>query len=252
MTTSMSKAIALVYGVACYVMFLVTILYVIGFSENLVVSKTIDFGEAGPLLGSIVTDLMLLGIFAIQHSVMARREFKVWWTAFVPPQVERSTYVLFANLAVILLLWKWQPIPEVVWQVENPDAAQFLLGLSLLGWGMVFLSTFLISHFDLFGLQQVIDHLSGRVAREQKFYTPFLYKFVRHPLYLGFLIAFWSAPLMTVGHFLFAAATTAYIFIGIALEERDLIAQFGHAYLDYRSRVSMIVPMPSRRLEPGE
>lgn len=248
----MSKAIALVYGVVCYVMFLATILYVIGFSENLGVPKTIDSGEAGPLPASILTDLILLGIFAIQHSVMARREFKVWWTAFVPPAVERSTYVLFANLAVILLLWKWQPIPDLVWVAENPVLADFLLLLSLAGWGIVFLSTFLISHFDLFGLQQVIDNLSGQVAREHKFYTPFLYKFVRHPLYLGFLIAFWAAPVMTLGHLLFAIATTVYIFIGIALEERDLVAQFGHAYLDYRARVSMILPLAPKRLEPGE
>jgi protein-S-isoprenylcysteine O-methyltransferase Ste14 len=203
-------------------------------------------------LAGIVTDLMLLGIFAIQHSVMARQGFKVWWTGFVPRSVERSTYVLFANLAVILLLWKWQPIPDVVWSVENPGFAQFLVILSFAGWSVVFLSTFLINHFDLFGLKQVIDNLSGHIAREQKFYTPFLYKFVRHPLYLGFLIAFWAAPLMTLGHLLFAVATTAYIFIGIALEERDLIAHFGDTYLDYRARVSMIVPMLPKRLEPGE
>ena len=248
----MSKAVALVYGVVCYVMFLVVILYFIGFEEDLVVLKTIDSGETGPLLGSIVTDLMLLGIFAIQHSVMARQEFKVWWTRFVPRSVERSTYVLFANLAVILLLWKWQPIPALVWSVENSGAAAFLTILSFAGWGTVFLSTFLINHFDLFGLKQVIDNLSGKVAREQKFYTPFLYKFVRHPLYLGFLLAFWATPLMTLGHLLFALATTAYIFIGIALEERDLGAHFGDTYLDYRARVSMIVPLPPKRLEPGE
>jgi len=248
----MSKLIALVYGVVCYVMFLIVILYTIGFVEDLVVSRTIDSGESGPLLASIVTDLMLLGIFAIQHSVMARQEFKVWWTGFVPRSVERSTYVLFANLAVILLLWKWQPIPQTVWSVENPALAQFLVILSFAGWGTVFLSTFLINHFDLFGLKQVIDNLSGHIAREQKFYTPFLYKFVRHPLYLGFLIAFWATPLMTLGHLLFAVATTAYIFIGIALEERDLVAHFGDTYLDYRARVSMIVPMLPKRLEPGE
>ena len=248
----MSKAIALVYAVVCYVMFLGVILYTIGFVADLVVPKTIDSGETSPLLASIVTDLMLLGIFAIQHSVMARQEFKAWWTRFVPRTVERSTYVLFANLAVILLLWKWQPIPQIVWSAENPALAFFLAVLSLAGWGTVFLSTFLINHFDLFGLKQVIDNISGHIAREQKFYTPFLYKFVRHPLYLGFLIAFWATPLMTVGHLLFAVATTAYIFIGIALEERDLVSHFGDTYLDYRARVSMIVPMLPRRLEPGE
>jgi methanethiol S-methyltransferase len=248
----MSKAIALVYAVVCYVMFLGVILYTIGFVADLVVPKTIDSGETSPLLASIVTDLMLLGIFAIQHSVMARQEFKAWWTRFVPRTVERSTYVLFANLAVILLLWKWQPIPQMVWSAENPALAFFLVALSLAGWGTVFLSTFLINHFDLFGLKQVIDNISGQIGREQKFYTPFLYKFVRHPLYLGFLIAFWATPLMTMGHLLFAVATTAYIFIGIALEERDLVSHFGDTYLDYRARVSMIVPMLPRRLEPGE
>ena len=248
----MSKAIALLYAAICYVMFLGVILYTIGFVEDLVVPKTIDSGAPFPLVSSLAVDVVLLGVFAIQHSVMARQGFKVWWTRFVPPVVERSTYVLFANLAVILLLWKWQPIPAPVWSVENPGFAFFLQLLSFVGWGTVFLSTFLIDHFDLFGMKQVIDNLSGRIKREQKFYTPFLYKFVRHPLYLGFLIAFWATPEMTLGHLLFALATTAYIFIGIALEERDLVDHFGDTYLDYRARVSMIVPMLPKRMEPGE
>ena len=248
----MNKAIALVYGIICYVMFLGAILYTIGFVEGVIVPKTIDSGASGDVLSSLTIDALLLGIFAIQHSLMARQGFKAWWTRFVPRAIERSTYVLFANLAVILLLWKWQPIPALVWKVENPAVALFLFALSLFGWALVFLSTFLINHFDLFGLKQVYDNLRGKIGREQKFYTPFLYKFVRHPLYLGFIIAFWSAPVMSVGHLLFAAATTAYIFIGILLEERDLIAHFGDIYLDYRARVSMIVPMLPKRLEPGE
>ena len=214
----MSKAIALVYGVVCYVMFLAVILYTIGFVEDLVVSKTIDSGESGPVLAGIVTDLMLLGIFAIQHSVMARQEFKVWWTQFVPRSVERSTYVLFASLSLLLLFWQWRPLPAVVWDVGNPDLAVTLVTLSLAGWVLVFSSTFIINHFELFGLHQVTDHLVGKEAAPPRFKTPLFYKFVRHPIYLGFIIAFWAAPVMTVGHLLFAAVTTLYIFVGITLE----------------------------------
>ncbi len=242
----MSRAASFFYGVTAYLTFLIAILYAIGFVENLAVSKTIDSGDAGPVGASAVIDLLLLGIFAVQHSLMARRGFKAWWTQFVPPAIERSTYVMFANLALILLLWQWRPIPETVWSVGNPVAAGALIGVSLLGWGMVFLSTFLINHFDLFGLQQVYNNLRRQQAEDPHFYTPLLYKFVRHPLYLGFIIAFWAAPVMSLGHLLFAVATTAYIFIGIALEERDLVAHFGQTYLNYRARVSMIVPLPPR------
>ena len=244
----MSRAAAFVYGVLAYVMFLGAILYSIGFVANLMIlPKTIDSGAPGPVMPSIAINTILLGIFAIQHSVMARRGFKAWWTRFVPPVVERSTYVLFANLALILLLWKWQPLPELVWHVENPVAAAALVALSLLGWGMVFLSTFLINHFDLFGLKQVIDNLRAMQIEDPQFRTPLLYKFVRHPLYLGFIIAFWAAPEMTVGHLFFAIATTGYIFIGLLLEERDMVAMFGQTYVNYQRRVSMIVPMLPRK-----
>lgn len=244
----MSKAAAFVYGILAYVMFLGAILYAIGFVANwMALPKTIDSGAPGPVMPAIAIDMALLGGFAIQHSVMARRGFKAWWTRYVPAAVERSTYVLFANLALILLLWKWQPLPGVVWRVENPMAAAALVALSLLGWGMVFLSTFLINHFDLFGLKQVFDNLREMQIENPQFRTPLLYKFVRHPLYLGFIIAFWAAPVMTAGHLLFAVATTGYIFIGLLLEERDMVAVFGQTYVNYQRRVSMIVPMPPRK-----
>lgn len=244
----MSKAAAFVYGILAYVMFLGAILYSIGFVANwMALPKTIDSGAPGPVMPAIAIDMALLGVFAIQHSVMARRGFKAWWTRYVPAAVERSTYVLFANLALILLLWKWQPLPGVVWRVENPAAAAALVVLSLLGWGMVFLSTFLINHFDLFGLKQVFDNLRQMQIENPQFRTPLLYKFVRHPLYLGFIIAFWAAPVMMAGHLLFAIATTGYIFIGLLLEERDMVAMFGQTYVNYQRRVSMIVPMPPRK-----
>ncbi|MES2253795.1 MAG: DUF1295 domain-containing protein [Pseudomonadota bacterium] len=243
----MSKAAAFLYGVLAYVMFLGAILYSIGFVANLpILPKTIDSGPPGPVGTSIAVNLGLLGIFAIQHSLMARKGFKAWWTGFVPPVIERSTYVLFSNLALILLLWQWRSIAAPVWAVENSLLAAALIVLSLIGWGMVFLSTFLINHFDLFGLQQVWHNLREQRIEDPQFRTPFLYKFVRHPLYLGFIIAFWSAPVMTVGHLLFAVATTAYIFVGLLLEERDMVATFGQTYRNYQARVSMIVPLPPR------
>ncbi|MGZ5929202.1 MAG: methanethiol S-methyltransferase [Rhizomicrobium sp.] len=241
----MSRAAAFFYGVLAYVMFLGAILYAIGFVENLpVLPKTIDSGVPGPVAASVAMNLILLGIFAVQHSVMARKEFKAWWTQFVPPAIERSTYVLFANLALILLLWQWRPITVPVWTVSNPMLAGALIGISLVGWGIVFLSTFLINHFDLFGLQQVWHNLRQQRIEDPQFRTPLLYKFVRHPLYLGFIIAFWSAPVMTMGHLLFAVATTGYIFIGLLLEERDMVDSFGQTYRNYQARVSMILPLP--------
>jgi protein-S-isoprenylcysteine O-methyltransferase Ste14 len=206
------------------------------------VPKTLDTGTAGPMTEAFIVNLVLMSIFAVQHSVMARRQFKQWWTQFVPKSIERSTYVLLASLALVLLFWQWRSLPAVVWRIDDPQIAMAVLGLSFVGWLIVFTSTFLINHFELFGLHQVASDLAGRPMPAPRFRTPLLYKFVRHPIYLGFIIAFWAAPTMTVGHLLFAAVTTAYIFVGILLEERDLVDLFGDDYRRYRNRVSMLLP----------
>ena len=238
----MSRILAVLYGFGSYAFFFVTFLYAIGFVEGFVVPKTIDSGTTAPLVESVLVNLGLLAIFAIQHSVMARPGFKLWWTRFVPKPVERSTYVLFSTAALALLCWQWRPLPEVLWSAGDPVVAMALTGLSLFGFVIVLASSYLINHFELFGLQQVMHNMTGREAPPPVFRTPFLYKIVRHPLYLGFIIAFWVTPSMTVGHLLFAAATTAYIVIGALLEERDLVAFFGDDYRRYRERVSMLVP----------
>ena len=238
----MGPLIALLYGLASYAVFFVTFLYAIGFVSGLVVPKTIDSGTVAPITEALIVDLVLMSVFAIQHSVMARRQFKEWWTRFVPKSVERSTYVLFSTLALALLCWQWRPMPAVVWHVEDTDVASGLVGLSLLGWVIVLTSTFLINHFELFGLHQVANNLTGRPMPQPVFRTPLFYQFVRHPIYLGFIIAFWATPVMTAGHLLFAAVTTAYIIVGILLEERDLVGMFGDDYRRYRQRVSMLVP----------
>jgi len=236
------RIIAFLYGIVAYVVFFITFLYAIGFVEDLVVPKTIDGGMAAPLLQALIVNLLLMSIFAVQHSVMARPQFKRWWTKFVPAAVERATYVLLASLALALLIWQWRPMPAVVWQIADPQLAVAVTGLSFLGWLIVLTSTFLINHFELFGLHQVANNLSGRPMPAPRFRAPLLYKLVRHPIYLGFIIAFWSAPTMTQGHLLFAAVTTAYILVGIWLEERDLVAVFGDDYRRYRERVSMLLP----------
>src|SRR5216683_1226487 len=213
-----------------------------GLVAGLVVPKTIDTGTESSATEALVVNLLLMSLFAVQHSLMARKQFKQWWTQYVPKSVERSTYVLFASLTLILLFWQWRPMPAVVWAITDPDIAVTIATLSFGGWVIVFTSTFLINHFELFGLHQVANNLAGREMPAPHFRTPLYYKFVRHPIYLGFIIAFWAAPTMTVGHLLFAAVTTAYIFVGIALEERDLVDLFGDDYRRYRQRVAMIVP----------
>jgi protein-S-isoprenylcysteine O-methyltransferase Ste14 len=243
----MGGVASILYGGAVYGLFLATFLYAIAFVGNLPVPKTIDSGAAGPLALALVVNTVLLGLFAVQHSVMARPAFKRWWTKMVPEPVERTTFVLFASLALLLLYWQWRPMPDTVWSVTNPVGVIALQVAFWVGWGLVLLSTFLINHFELFGLRQVYYRLRGIALPSADFKTPFLYKRVRHPIYLGFLLAFWATPSMTMGHLLFAVATTGYILIGIQLEERDLIAAFGDRYRRYREEVSMLIPWPRRR-----
>ena len=242
-----ARTFIFLYGIASYAAFLVSILYAIGFVGNLWVPKSIDTGGAGPLAEALIIDTLLLGMFAIQHSVMARPAFKSWWTRIIPHESERSTYVLVASLILLGLYWQWQPIPAQIWHVENGVARIVLMAVFWLGWGIVFLSTFLINHFNLFGLQQVFAALRQRDLPEAEFRTPGLYKLVRHPLMLGLLLAFWGTPEMSAGHLLFAAMTTGYILVALQFEERDLIKLFGMAYQEYRRRVPMLVPFLPKR-----
>lgn len=237
------------YGTLSYLIFLGTFLYAIGFIGNFGVPATLDGAPARSLGIALAIDVGLLGLFAVQHSVMARKWFKEWWTRLVPKPLERSTYVLFSSLALILLFWLWQPLGGVVWSIEDPSAQFILRGLFAFGWGLVLVSTFLINHFDLFGLRQVWLYLLDRPYTALRFGTPGPYRLVRHPLYVGWLFAFWSTPTMTLAHLLFSVATTAYILIAIQLEERDLVREHGDSYENYRRSVPMLIPLSRRRQE---
>jgi methanethiol S-methyltransferase len=232
---------ALIYGLASYLVFLLSFVYAVAFIGNYLVPKSIDVGSESGLAQSIMIDVLLLGVFAVQHSVMARPAFKSWWTRIVPASCERSTYVLISSLLLILIFWQWRPIVTTIWHVEGWPAATLTV-LYWIGWLTALTSTYMIDHFELFGLRQVFDALRGAAARVTPFKTPLLYRLVRHPLMLGFLLIFWATPHMTAGHLLFAVMITGYILVGIRLEERDLVAQFGATYEQYRRRVPMLMP----------
>jgi len=240
------------YGTFSYLVFLGTFLYAIGFIGNFGVPTTLDGVASAPLGISLAIDVALLTVFAVQHSVMARKWFKEWWTRIVPKPLERSTYVLFSSVALILLFALWRPMGGVVWSVEDPVGRLVLRSLFGFGWALVLLSTFLINHFDLFGLRQVWLYLLDKPYETLHFATPGPYRLVRHPLYVGWLFAFWMTPLMTFAHLLFTIATTAYILLAIQFEERDLVREHGESYEAYRRSVSMLIPFPRKRETDGQ
>jgi methanethiol S-methyltransferase len=241
------RVVFFAYGVFSYLVFFATFLYAVGFIGNFGVPTALDGPATGSLAAALAVDLGLLALFAVQHSVMARPWFKKRWTRIVPKPVERSTYVLFSSLALVLMFWQWRPLGGVVWSVEEPAARIALYALFAFGWALVLVSTFLINHFDLFGLRQVWLELLGREYTPLRFGTPGPYRLVRHPLYVGWFFAFWMTPTMTLAHLLFALATTAYILIAIQFEERDLVREHGEAYESYRRSVPMLVPFSKRR-----
>ena len=240
-------AISFAYGVFCYVVFFGTFLYTVGFLGNTLVPKSIDSGLAGSTGPAVLINTLLLGLFALQHSVMARPSFKAQWTKIIPLPIERSTYVLFSSLALILLYWQWRPMTSVVWKLDSATGQYIMQGLFFCGFLLVLYATFLIDHFDLFGLRQVWLHLRGVEYTHRPFGTPSLYRLIRHPLYLGWLLTFWCTPIMTQGHLFFAIVTTVYIFAAVVLEERDLVQLFGGQYQRYREQVPMILPWPRKR-----
>jgi protein-S-isoprenylcysteine O-methyltransferase Ste14 len=245
---AIARVLTLLYGVGTYLFFFGTFVYLIGFVGNWVVPKSIDSGVAAGSIGSaIAINVLLLAAFAIQHTIMARPSFKAWWTGYVPWCVERSTFVLLATAILALMAWQWQPLPTVVWQVDNGALAVLLMGISLAGWAIVLISTFLIDHFELFGLRQTVLYALGRTAERPAFKERLFYRWVRHPLMLGFLIAFWFTPVMTQGHLLFAAVTTAYILVALQIEERTLVYLHGDRYRNYQQRVSMLLPFGKPR-----
>jgi protein-S-isoprenylcysteine O-methyltransferase Ste14 len=248
----MGRIIAFLYGVISYVIFLVSFLAAIGFVGNLILPRTIDAGGAEASFGmALLINAALLGLFAVQHMIMARVKFKEWWTKIVPISVGRSTFVLFSSLILILLFWEWRPMPGLIWNVEHPAGYLILQALFWIGWVIVLLSTFMINHFDLFGLRQVYLNLRGEELKHVEFKTSGLYKFIRHPVMAGFIIAFWATPVMTVGHLIFALATTGFILISLQLEERDLVAAIGEDYQNYQKSTRMFLPFPKSGQEVG-
>jgi methanethiol S-methyltransferase len=243
----MNRILTISYGAASYLIFLAAFLYAIGFVGDILVPRSVDAGIAAPLGEALIVNVLLLGLFAVQHSLMARPAFKRWWTRFVPKTIERSTYVLVSSLLLFLLFWQWRTMPAVVWDVTWPAGRAGLWVMFAVGWSMVLAATFMISHFDLFGLRQVYLAWRGQPYTDLEFRTTLLYRLVRHPIMLGFIIAFWATPTMTAGHLLFAVATTAYILIALQLEEHDLVAGLGDQYREYRSRVPMLLPWLHRR-----
>ena len=239
----MKKIIAFLYGVSAYLVFLVAFLYAIGFVGNIFVSKSISSGTEGAFVESILINICVLSVFAIQHSLMARPAFKKWFTQIISPAIERSTYVLLSSLALLLVYWQWRPLTTVVWSAENETMAMTITGVYFFGWLVVFLSTFMINHFELFGLKQIVENFKNKHPQSPTFQTNFFYKIVRHPIMLGFIIAFWATPLMTVGHLLFSLITTIYIIVVVKyLEEKDLLTSIGKDYEAYQKKVPMLVP----------
>lgn len=246
----MARVLILLYGVFAYACFFGTILYAIGFVENLVVPKGIDHGDpraVDGLFNAVVINALLLGLFVVQHTIMARPKFKALWTRIIPHAMERSTFVLLASAALSFAMWQWRPMATEIWRIDQPFARTLLIGLSLLGWCLVFYSSFVIDHFDLFGLRQVVLHFRGIPYTHPPFKRASLYRYIRHPLMVGFLLAFWSAPTMTHGRLLFCLLTTGYILLGITLEERDLLQILGDSYRRYRAETPMLIPLFRRR-----
>jgi methanethiol S-methyltransferase len=242
----MKRYLIIGYGAAAYLLFLAAFLYLVGFVGNIAVPRSVDRGLPSPIGQAALVNVLLLGAFAVQHSVMARPAFKRWWTRFVPSVIERSTYVVLSSAVLVLLYWQWRTMPAVIWDMRQPAGRLTLWALFWLGWAIALASTFMVSHFDLFGLRQVYLAWRGKPHTHIGFHARLLYRLVRHPLMLGFLIAFWAAPTMTAGHLLFSVAITGYILIAVQLEERDLVAALGDQYRDYRRGVSMLMPLPRR------
>lgn len=244
----MSRILAFIYGLICYLISLITLTYSVGFIGNFIVSKTLDSYSDTNLINGILIDVSLIALFGIQHSLMARQNFKKWWAKIIPDPIERSTYVLMASLTLLLLFWQWHSLGGIIWNIQNPIVSNIIYGIFALGWLIVLISTFMINHFDLFGLRQVYLYLRGEEYEYLGFRIPGFYKYIRHPIMLGFVIVFWATPTMTFSHLIFALGTTIYMLVGIKLEEVDMISIYGDLYQEYRQKVSMLIPIPRRKL----